>query len=412
MFKSAVFLTVLLIACFANSETSFTVSGRQIYRNGVPFVIAGVDYSPVPAGAGSMDTTLDSLAQAHARDMPLLRNASVNAIRVYRMTADTKANVSTHLNFLDLCWNDGNQPVHVLVTVEVNLGWSYLFGVSPSSQGAFQIADGRWLRPDPSGASALSRGQTKLESDLRSLIQHYGNHSALMGFTIGNEINNYMVRHDPAFWRFIDRLHGIIKSLAPGKLTVTSEADDSMVTVRAATAITHPPSNARDMPNLDAWGINSYRGTKTTGFGSYYKDFAAITSKPLIFTEFGCPASTRDSSNKVVEMPDNAKAQGDYFVVHWSDMMNHRNVCAGGFVFAWSDGWWKHGTPLVHDAINNANPVFPGGWWDEEWFGINSIQPVGSVSTPWQQRSPDTLHQRDAYFRLQSMYRIATNSTD
>jgi len=410
--KTLLILPALLVfSTIVNASTHFSVTGRQIFRNGAPFIVAGVDYSPVPAGSGNIDTTVDALQGAFARDMPLLRNASVNAIRVYRMTADTQANLFSHKTFLDACWNNGSQPIHVLITQEVNLPSNYLFGVSPSAAGAFQIADGRWLRPDPAAATTLAHSQGNLETALRSLLTHYGNHSAVMGFIIGNEINNYMCRHDPAFWRFIDRLHGIVKQMCPGKLTVTSEADDSMLTVRAASAITHPPSNARDMPNLDAWGINSYIGSRNTGFGNFYSNFASRTAKPLLFTEFGCPASTRDENMRVIEMADNAKGQGDYFVSHWSDMMNNRNVCQGGFVFAWSDGWWKHGTPSVHDALNNRNTAFPGGWWDEEWFGINAISPVGSVTTPWQQRSPDTLRQRNAYYRMQEMYAAITGNT-
>jgi hypothetical protein len=131
-----------------------------------------------------------------------------------------------------------------------------------------------------------------------------------------------------------------------------------------------------------------------------------MTAKPLLFTEFGCPASTRDSGGNVIQMPNNAAGQAQYWLAHWNDMMANRAVCQGGFTFVWSDEWWKAGTPLVHDAINNAAGAFAGGWWDEEWFGLNGIAPNGNVNTPWQQRPPDTLLPRAEYYTMTTAYAL------
>jgi hypothetical protein len=59
---------------------------------------------------------------------------------------------------------------------------------------------------------------------------------------------------------------------------------------------------------------------------------------------------------------------------------------SGGFVFEYRDEWWKaNPVPYFHSITGNntctsacqgscdtgaANPVFPGGWGDEQWFGI------------------------------------------
>jgi hypothetical protein len=105
-------------------------------------------------------------------------------------------------------------------------------------------------------------------------------------------------------------------------------------------------------------------------------------------------------------MPNNAAGQAQYWLAHWNDMMANRAVCQGGFTFVWSDEWWKAGTPLVHDAINNAAGAFAGGWWDEEWFGVNGISPNGNVNTPWQQRPPDTLLPRAEYYTMTTAYAL------
>jgi hypothetical protein len=347
------------------SQAQFSVSGRQILLHGQPFTVAGVDYSPVPAGGSNQDITIASMSAAHERDAAAMRAANINAIRVYSMEPGVD-----HSSFLDTMWNNGVQPIYVLVTFSINLPWQ--------------------------------NGQAGYISGLTNLLQAYGSHPAIFGFAMGNEINNGQTSGDAGFWGFIEQLHALVHQMAPGKLTVTSVADDGMNTVRAASALNI--NGRRDLPNLDVWGINSYRGTINLGFGDFYSQFASMTAKPLLFTEFGCPASTRDNGGHVIQMPNNAAGQAQYWLSHWNDMMAHRDVCQGGFTFVWSDEWWKAGTPLVHDAINNAAGAFAGGWWDEEWFGINGISPNGNVNTPWQQRPIDTLQPRAAYYTMTTAY--------
>jgi len=260
-------------------QAQFSVSGRQILLHGQPFTVAGVDYSPAPAGAGNQDITGPAMSAAHQRDAAAMRAANINAIRVYSMDVGTD-----HTSFLNTMWNNGVQPIYVLVTFSINLPWT--------------------------------GGQSGYINDLTTLLHNYGSHPAIFGFAMGNEINNGQTSGDAGFWGFIEQLHALVHQLAPGKLTVTSIADDGMNTVRAASALN---INGRtDLPNLDVWGINSYRGTINLGFGDFYSQFSGMTHKPLLFTEFGCPASTRDNGGNVIQMPNNAAGQGQYWLAHWN----------------------------------------------------------------------------------------------
>ncbi len=47
---------------------------------------------------------------------------------------------------------------------------------------------------------------------------------------------------------------------------------------------------------------------------------------------------------------------------------------SGGYVFEWIDEWWKNGFPTQKDGAipTGNNGVFPGGWDDEEHFGLMS----------------------------------------
>jgi hypothetical protein len=157
-------------------------------------------------------------------------------------------------------------------------------------------------------------------------------------------------------------------------------------------------------------------------------DFAAISEKPMVFssllsskdkviTEFGCPASTRDQFGNAIEMPNNAEKQANYIESHWLSIAENPEIAQGGWVFAYTvliflgssshifkDEWWKAGKMYEHNPSVAGNIAFPGGYWDEEWFGIMSIEPNGSVTTPPLERGPDILTPRAAYYRLGWLY--------
>ena len=70
---------------------------------------------------------------------------------------------------------------------------------------------------------------------------------------------------------------------------------------------------------------------------------------------------------------------------------------SGGYVFEWRDEWWKlnphpcfhsisgdqdcgrlwQGCPADCGNTGAANVVFPGGWGDEEWFGVTGAKARG-----------------------------------
>ncbi len=60
-------------------------------------------------------------------------------------------------------------------------------------------------------------------------------------------------------------------------------------------------------------------------------------------------------------------------------------VCAGSAYFEWTDEWWKADAyypnarcpATVQNPGKSTNDSFPGGWDDEECFGLNAIEPAG-----------------------------------
>jgi len=160
------------------------------------------------------------------------------------------------------------------------------------------------------------------------------------------------------------------------------------------------------VPDIDVWGINSYRGTIDTGFDTLFSDYISHSNRPLIIAEFGPPASTHNSSGDAVQMPNNAAAQAQYIEVHWNDIVANRNSCTGGFVFEWTDEWWKIEDPTVQNTGTTVNTAYPGGWGDEEWFGVNSIALANPTDDPavFVGRAPDIVTPRASVASLANLF--------
>jgi hypothetical protein len=240
--------------------------------------------------------------------------------------------------------------------------------------------------------------QTVARNAFVSLAQKYGSHPAVCGFVISNEQNSDLVRGAWQFWKWFDTTAGLVKQQAPSKLTSMTIVDDAMLSVINA--------EAYGLDHLEVWGINSYRGTRTTGFDTLFTSFAQYSNRPLIIGEYGPPASTRNEAGQVVEMANAAEAQADYIEVHWLDIEANRDVCSGGLVFEWTDEWWKHAVPATHDATPAPNGAYPGGWGDEEWFGLHAVAMARADADPaaYATRGADVLKPRAAVATLTALF--------
>ena len=136
--------------------------------------------------------------------------------------------------------------------------------------------------------------------------------------------------------------------------------------------------------NLDSWCINVYRGPEFGGAGnSVFTQYLALMNsfqtpitKPLILGEWGTPHTTRpigtygqSSTQPLSNLDDVPESQmgpgqpyfaaqpvGTFLTTQWNTITLNlkagpNQVCAGGFIFDWSDEYWKG---------NNNNPP---GWW-------------------------------------------------
>ena len=422
-----------------------------------PFVIKGVDYSPRPINDAALTTpgsdyfwgdpahlTYEPIwirdvwgatynDAAHA-DLPngLVRQLGANSIRTYawwKWVPMTPADYAKWKSldwsvgprvrfgaatapdgfaawpahdggdqFLDLCWNNGVNPIYVVIGISVD-PWTAFPGTNPDSK---QMRDARMF----------------IERTTQWLAQRYGYHPAVLGFAIGNETNLPYARGTDQYldyWQYLNRLGAIAKHYAPDKLTMTAFADypppetpmllKPLVAFKDAAkalpgATTFPVCVDRDGSNpgrdcasahrrraypadiyaLDVWGFNAYRKPETEDVANFQRwivdgRYTSATTfneppspkpRPIILTEWGAPASIRirdgqpppppnpqwvAASPAVVDEFHGApgyraaklieQIASDIYGPHSTLSTAGGGILSGGYVFEFQDEWWK-----------------------------------------------------------------------
>uniref|UniRef100_B8HXW1 Glycoside hydrolase family 2 catalytic domain-containing protein n=1 Tax=Cyanothece sp. (strain PCC 7425 / ATCC 29141) TaxID=395961 RepID=B8HXW1_CYAP4 len=347
----------------SNDLTRIRINGRQILLNGQPFVCRGVDYSPTPIGGDpnfppNGDYFTNNYSSIWQRDLPRLREMGVNCLRIYGLST-----TADHSAFLNAAWNGGNKPIYVLLSSYIEAG------------------------------AVISKKATWMDN-YRDLARNHKRFPAVLGYVVGNELNNERDRANPQFWKALDSIAQKVKIEDPDSVITTGLVDDGMRAIALGD---------KYMDNLNTWGVDIYRGKS---FGSTFSEYKSASNKPLLILELGFPASQHPNNapNVAVELPNNAQSVADYLENLWNEFLqnnaatNPNNVASGIFLFEWTDEWWKSGTPNVQNATAKPNAAFPGGWNDEEWYGINGISPG----------NPNVLQPRATFFRFKQLWSATT----
>ena len=513
-------------AGWTSTATKFGYSGVQIdvtLGDGppAPFFARGINYEPTQIG-GSQDfppfgdffytNGPNTWAPLWTRDIGMLRAMAVNSVRVYGtwkwepgflsgarsrdglaaywkqldFTVATQGDAPfcepgnpsalsyphpDHTEFLDRMWNNGVRPIYVWIAVALP---KLMF--DPDL--------------DPTRRENLIQFY---KYTARWLAQRYGNHPAVIGFVMGNEVDDDADTATSFFWETLNDFNALIKASAPSKLTmaVFTDGPDAFATIKDAplAGLTGPK-----VFKLDVLGDNPYNNPADPGneYARFRDGFVNCTTpagtpclKPLLLTEFGTPASAHAAladptlaypvpwvgvnalwhlpgtaarclapgtapppgsgglgeaaefeagTTVAEELPADparteyalpavlapffsasglqagatlgAAAQAEWYQSFWTDAVARHAAsngpdrdtkllyASGGYAFEFRDEWGKQNPhPDFHSASGSincgagqgcgmgnctdtgaANPIFSGGWADEQWFGLTSAR--------------------------------------
>ncbi len=343
----------------------------QIRVNGRPFLIRGISYFPTPVGRSpdwgykphsdwmtsdenrnqQIDGPYDSFVDANGNNK---QDADEPAVGDFRLMEELG------INTLRLYHHGANKEL--LRDLSEKHGIKVLMG---DLVGAYTVGSGAAWEDGTDYNDATQR--EKMRASVRQMVMDNKNEAYVLMWVLGNE-NNFghgnNARKDPqTYYRFINSLARMVHSLDPSRPVAMCNGDIEFLDI-----IT------RECPDVDVLAINAYRGKYGMG-ESFWTSLKEIWKRPVLISEFGCPAYNGEQSAEDAE-----NTQSAYLVANWKDIESHAagsktGNALGGVLFEFVDEWWKAG-PKYDASIQDKTPQtkgpFHGGWIYEEWLGITT----------------------------------------
>lgn len=334
--------------------------GQRLQVDGRDFMVLGMNWDYMPIGDNYMYSLWaqpdDVVTEALAREMPLLQDMGVNAIRQY-------AGIPPR-------WVRHIYETYGITTV-----------INPLVARYGYTLDGVWI---PAVDYSDPRLRAAVKAETAALVREFQGTPGVLMWLLGNE-NNYGLswssfeiealpegERDAARARFLYSLYGEItaeiKQLDPDRPVAIANGDLQYIDIIA-----------QECGNLDVFGTNVYRGISARDLFQVVQDKLGI---PVMFTEFGADAFNAR------QMREDQATQTRYLVGQWQEIYEQSHGkggvgnAVGGFIFQWSDGWWKY----QQDAnleVHDTNASWPNGGYaedfvpgennmNEEWWGITA----------------------------------------
>jgi hypothetical protein len=172
-----------------------------------------------------------------------------------------------------------------------------------------------------------------------------------------------------------------VKAAAPKKL-VGWALHDVPEFVRFASVRPDPgPTYMEQLHSFDFWGVNTYHNDSLdpilgSNYPGNYASLPEDVKKPVIFTEFGWPATTHKDGKLYEDQTTHEKVATAISARFPEALANP--LMLGTYYFEFQDEWWKQGGGHIFtwDPTTAAGNTFPNGFWDEEGFGLFSTAPT------------------------------------
>jgi hypothetical protein len=361
-------------------------SGQTLQVDGRDFMVFGMNWGYVPIGENYLYSLWsqpdDVIEAALEREMPLLEDMGVNAIRQYV----------------------GIPPRWVQYIYE-RYGIYTIINHTVARYG--YTLDGVWI---PSVDYSDPHLRTALRQEIGALVDEYRDVPGVLMWLLGNE-NNYGL-HWTSFeiealpegernaaraqylYSLFEDITLLIKERDPGRLVAISNGDVQYIDIIA-----------EECRSLDIFGTNVYRGVSARDLFEVVKTKLGI---PVLFTEFGSDAYNAK------EMREDQAMQAYYLTGQWQEIYEQSGGkgrvgnAIGGCIFQWSDGWWKFGQESRLD-IHDTNASWPNGGYrdyvegennmNEEWWGI-------CAKGPSDHRGLYEVYPRAAYYALRRAFHL------
>lgn len=159
-----------------------------------------------------------------------------------------------------------------------------------------------------------------IEDRVRSGVAACAGHPAVLAYSIGNEISSGIVRWYGArrIQRHLRRLYEVAKIADPGGLV---------------TYINYPSTEYLDLPFLDFVAFNVYLEHEQD-LSAYLARLQNLAGdRPLVLAEVGLDSRTHGEP-------------GQASTLDWQIRSASTAGCAGVFLFAWTDEWYRGGYPI------------------------------------------------------------------
>ena len=186
------------------------------------------------------------------------------------------------------------------------------------------LAEGRGLRvlvgiPWEQHVAFLSdRGRARsIVQRVKESVTGCAGHPAILGYVVGNEIPAPIVR-----WHGRKRVEHFLEDLY---LTAKDEDPDALVTY-----VNYPSTEYLDLPFLDLCAFNVYLESpdELTAYLARLQNMAG--DKPLVLAEVGLDSHRNGEATQAASL-------------RWQTSTAFAAGCAGTFVFAWTDEWYRGG---------------------------------------------------------------------
>jgi beta-galactosidase len=361
--------------------------GTRLQVDGRDFMVRGVNWDYVPVGQsisyGFWSEPDDLIRAALDREMPLLRAMGVNVLRQYV-----------------------GVPPRWIQYIHERYG---IYTALDHPLGRYGTTIKGVYHPQTDYSDPTQRAQ--LLGEVTALVDQYRGTPGLLMWLLGNE-NNYGLQWKSAA---TEQLPAAQRDTAKARY-LYSLFGDAIRAVKARdtahpVAIVNGDLNyvdiiAQETKGLDIFGTNVYRGR---GFGDAFRVVRDRLGVPIMFTEFGADAWNAR------EMREDQATQASYLLAQWEEIYEQSRGkgrvgnAIGGFIFQWTDGWWKDGQDVrldQHDVASSwANRAYAEDYvegennMNEEWWGIAAKGPIDA-------RGLYPIYPRVAYYALQQAFRL------